>query len=150
MSKQIKKAVKNVQKQVKDVKSPAKKPTKAPVKEAKVKSAEVKVVKPVQKPVEKPVRKSKYARHPQNPYREGSGYGLVFDILAAHKEGLRRDVLVKLYSQESGKDEKKGAMWDSTVVLSGSESNTGKRHRSAREGYWVKRTNDHVMLVIGK
>jgi hypothetical protein len=136
VGKKVEKPVgKNVQKQVK---SAGKKPTKAP--KTAVKSAKV----------TKPVIKSKYARHPQNPYRQGSGYGLVFDILASHKEGLRRDVLVKLYSQESGKDEKKGAMWDSTVVLSGSESNTGKRHRSAREGYWVKKTNDHVMLMVGK
>lgn len=97
----------------------------------------------------KQVKASKYPRHPQNPYRAGSGYGLVFDILASHKAGMRRDELVKAYAEESGKEIRKGATWDCAVVLSPSESIGGPRHRSSREGYFVKREGTHMTLVLG-
>ncbi len=83
-------------------------------------------------------RKCKYARHQKNPYRDKqTGYALCFDILAAHKNGLRRDQLVELYAKESGKDIHKGAMWDTAVVVSPNED--GSKHRSAKDGYWCER-----------
>ncbi|OGV59051.1 MAG: hypothetical protein A2283_03670 [Lentisphaerae bacterium RIFOXYA12_FULL_48_11] len=88
-------------------------------------------------PAKSPVRKCKYPRHPKNPYRQNSGYGLVFDILASHKDGLRRDQLVSLYSKASGKVVGKGASWDVAVIVSPDED--GSKHRSAKEGYYVEK-----------
>lgn len=96
------------------------------------------------------VTSSKYPRHPQNVYREGSGYALCFDILASEKGGWRRDELVAAYAKESGKEIGKGATWDTAVILSATDSNTGPRHRSARDGYWVRKEENHVTLVVDK
>lgn len=95
------------------------------------------------------IQNSTYPCHPKNPYRIGSGYATVLNILAAHPEGIHREKLVELYAHESGKDIEKGARFDVQVVaMSPKDSNTGPRHKSARDGYWVKRTNDNLQLVI--
>ena len=88
-----------------------------------------------------------YSRAKSNPFREGSGYAQAYDVLAAHKAGMRRDQLVELYASVSTKSLKK-AGYDVAVVLSAKESPTGPRHRSCREGYWVEKTNDHVRLRL--
>jgi hypothetical protein len=81
---------------------------------------------------------SSFPRHPQNPYRMGSGYGLCFDILASHKEGLPRSQLITLYAKESGKPVDQGALWDATVVCSSTKEGDG--HRSCKKDtYWVER-----------
>jgi hypothetical protein len=80
-------------------------------------------------------RKSNYARHPSNPYRRNSGYALVYDILASHIEGMRRDQLIYLYAKESGKDMKK-ARWDVLIVTSVNEDGSG-HPSSQRYAYWV-------------
>jgi len=92
---------------------------------------------PTKSPAKVIVRKSKYSRHPKNPYRENSGYALCWDILSAHKNGLRRDQLVDLYSKASGKEIGKGASWDVAVIVSPNED--GSKHRSAKEGYYVEK-----------
>ena len=101
------------------------------------------------KPVKesKPTRKSKYPRHLQNPYRPGSSYGIAFDILASKKDGISRDQLINLLAKENGKDIKHAA-YDLSVVLSPSESVNGSRHRSAKDGYWVKKNYHHYTLQL--
>lgn len=93
-------------------------------------------------------RTTPYPRHSANPYREGSGYGLCFDILAAHPNGMSRQSLIDSYAKASGKDPLKGVRFDIAVVTSAKESATGPRHRSCREGYHVAVVNDHVRLVL--
>ena len=97
----------------------------------------------------------KWPRHPQNPFREGS-YGTCFDILAApaHEGGLPRERLIELLAKGTGKDMKRAA-FDAQVVLSARGADgpnlnpfEGPRNRSARFGYWVKRENSHVQLVL--
>jgi len=101
---------------------------------------------PVKKPVAKKTTKSgKYRRSETNPFREGSGYGQVYDILAAHPDGLPREKLVELYSAASRKNLKKSG-FDVAVVLSAKDSPTGGRHRSCREGFWIERENEFVRL----
>lgn len=95
----------------------------------------------------KPVKKSKYPRHPQNPYRIGSNYGLAFDVLAAHKNGIGRDELINLIRKENGKDVKH-TLYDLSVVLSPSESVNGPRHRSAKNGYFVQKEYHHYKLIL--
>jgi hypothetical protein len=94
-----------------------------------------------------------WPRHPRNPFREGS-YGTCFDILAAHPGGLRRDLLVELLAQATGKDYRH-AGYDAQVVCSasgaaGEDLNPfeGPRNRSCRFGFWVKRENSHLQLVL--
>lgn len=103
---------------------------------------------PRKKPATKKVSgKMSYPRARANPFRDGSGYALAYDVLAAHKAGMRRDELVEIYASVSTKSLKK-AGYDVAVVLSAKDSPTGPRHRSCREGYWIEKTNDHVNLRL--
>ena len=103
-----------------------------------------------------PSRKAgKWPRDSRNVFRPGSAYGICFDILAAHPDGLPRERLVELLAHATGKDAKRAA-FDAQVVLSarpnedGLSSNDGPRHRSCRPGFWVRRTNGHVQLVVDR
>ena len=78
--------------------------------------------------------------------KEGSRFRLDA-ILAAHPEGMHRHALRKALAAATGKDERR-AGYDMAVVLSAKDSNTGERHRSCREGFWIRRENQHVELVI--
>ena len=95
----------------------------------------------------------KYPRDPKNPFREGS-YATCYDILAKHGQGLPRERLIALLAEATGKDLKR-ASFDAQVVLSargsdepGLSRNEGPRNRSCRPGFWVKRENGHVQLMI--
>jgi hypothetical protein len=111
--------------------------------------------KPTAKPAGKPAPKAgrKWKRDPRNVYREGSAYATCFDILSSFKSGVARTKLVELLAAATGKDVKH-AGWDAHVVLTawgnepGLSRNDGPRHKSARPGYWVKRENGHVTLVV--
>ncbi len=90
----------------------------------------------------------------KSPFRPGSSYDTCYSILAAHKEGLTREKLVELLATAMGKDAKRAA-FDAQVLLSargndepGLSRNDGPRHRSCRPGFWVKRNNSHVQLVV--
>lgn len=106
-------------------------------------------------PMRAKVRGGKYPHDPRNPFREGSNYALVFNVLAVHPNGIERTKLVELVSAASGKDTIH-AGFDCQVLLSakGNESglsrNDGPRHRSCRPGFWVKRINGNVQLVVDK
>jgi len=91
--------------------------------------------------------KARYPRHPANPFRPDSSYGVAFDILSAHPKGMNRDELVKLLAKATGKTEKL-AGYDSRVVLSAKESPGGTRHRSCKEGFWIYRQNKFVKLML--
>ena len=133
------------------------KPTATETKSSAPKGKSDKTIK-TDKTVPKPsgAKGGKFARDPRNPFRPGSTYGKVFDILASYPDGLEKEMLVRLVSAETKKGIKL-ASFDTQVVLSarGSEApglsrNNGPRNRSARNGYWVQRTNGHVKLVVDK
>jgi len=132
---------------VKPVKEPqtpkAIKPVKEP-KEPKV-TKEPKATKSVKSP--KASAPGIYPRHEKNPFRMNSSYGRVFDSFASFKNGVRRDELLTKVAEAVGKDLKHAA-YDLAVILSAKESNTGPRHRSCAEGFWVRRENDNLCLVI--
>ena len=100
-------------------------------------------------------KSAKWPHSPSNPFkRSGSAYGLCFDILAAHKDGLPRQKLVELLAKATGKDLIKAA-FDVQVICSargeagaGLNPFEGPRNRSAHFGYWVKRDNSHVRLML--
>jgi len=88
-----------------------------------------------------------YPRHEKNPFRLNSSYGKVFDCFASFKNGVRRDELLTKVAEAVGKD-LKHSKYDLAVILSAKESNVGPRHRSCPEGFWVRRENDNLLLVI--
>jgi hypothetical protein len=134
-------------------------PVKAkPIKGKSAKSAKsVKTAKPVKsaktvKTATKPTKAGKsngkvYPRHGKNPFRVNSSYGKVFDVFASFKNGVRRDELLTKVAEAVGKDLKRSG-YDLAVILSAHDSNTGSRHRSCAEGFWVKRENSNVTLMI--
>ncbi len=111
--------------------------------------------KPSSKSAKPKAKATKWPHCPSNPFkRSGSAYGICFDILAAHKDGLPRQKLVELLAKATGKDLIKAA-FDVQVICSargeageGLNPFEGPRNRSAHFGYWVKRDNSHVRLVL--
>jgi len=87
----------------------------------------------------------KYPRSRKNPFREGSSYAVVFDVLAAHPNGLHREKLVAECARLTRKDIKHSS-YDCSVLLSASDSVNGPRHRSCQNGFWCQKTNSHVVL----
>ena len=98
-------------------------------------------------------KSGKWPHCPSNPFRQGA-YGICFDILAAHPDGLPRQKLIELLAKATGKDLTKAA-FDVQVICSargeageGLNPFEGPRNRSAHFGYWVKRDNSHVQLML--
>ena len=96
------------------------------------------------KTLAKKARKAMFPRSATNPFRAGSSYGTCYDILAKHQDGLSRKKLIELFAKATGKSEKR-AGFDAAVLLSAKDS-SGERHRSCREGFWIQRENDHLVL----
>ena len=79
--------------------------------------------------------KSSIPRHTKNPFRPGSGYGLILDIIAdAGAKGIGKPDLLKAYCKASGKD-LTHAMYDLAVINSAAVGRT--RHRSMKDGVTV-------------
>lgn len=96
------------------------------------------------KPAKAP-KKSAVPRHPKNPFREGSGYGLLVDLLAhAGPKGIGKPELIKAYAKTSGKDEQH-SKFDLAVILSAS-TDSEKKHRSCRDGFSILREGDHLQI----
>lgn len=114
-----------------------------------VKKPSQKSPKPVTKSATKPSKasqfKSPYPRATGNPFRETSAYAICFDVLHAHPDGISRQQLVTEVAKITKKDEKHSA-YDCAVLLSSREN--GERHQSCRSGFWVERTNDHLILHV--
>lgn len=91
---------------------------------------------------------SKIPRHPQNPFREHSGYGTLVDLIAqAGSDGIAKDALVKAYCRATGKQERL-AKFDLSVIVSASQD-AEKRHRSCRDGFQILRTGDNLSVTFG-
>lgn len=71
------------------------------------------------------------------PYRKGSAYSKVYQILAEHPDGISRADLIREAARRCKKPASRSA-FDVAVVVSPRESCTGPRHRSARDKYYVK------------
>lgn len=130
---------------IKPIKEPKPAKPAKPVKEPK--AAKTPKTPKTPKTVKTPTSPGLYPRHAQNPFRLNSSYGKVFDCFASFKNGVRRDELLTKVAEAVGKDLKHAA-YDLAVILSAKESNVGPRHRSCAEGFWVRRENDNLCLVI--
>ena len=147
-SPKVAKAPKAKSKQAKAKKPAAKAKAKA-TKPAKVSKAK-KTTAPKAKTAKpsKVVPQGKFPRHAKNPFRAGNcAYGQIFDAFATKKNGIQRHELLQLAMDATGKDAKHSA-YDLAVIRSAKESNTGPRHPSCREGFWVKRENECFTLMI--
>ena len=104
--------------------------------------------KPAKKADKKPakaVAKSMYPRHPKNPFRQGSGYGLILDIIAdAGSKGIGKEDLLKAYCKATGKDIVH-AKYDLAVINSASETSE-KRHRSCADGFTILKEGDNYRI----
>ena len=99
--------------------------------------------KPAKKAEKKPAKspKSTIPRHPKNPFREGSGYGLLVDLIAATgSKGIGKEDLLKAYCKASGKD-LTHAKYDLAVINSAREDSE-KRHRSAADRFTIMKEGD--------
>jgi hypothetical protein len=127
----------------KKVKAPAKAKAQKPAKQGK----QAKATKTAKAKPAKVIPQGKFPRHKANPFRAGSAYGAIFDAFVRKDNGIRRDELLQLAMDATGKDVKHAA-YDLAVIRSAKDSNTGPRHPSCAEGFWVKRDNDCFTLMI--
>lgn len=78
-------------------------------------------------------------RHPKNPFRNGSGYGTLVDIIAWADPGILKEPLLKIYCTVTGKSEKR-AKFDLAVIES---AQRGKpRHKSCRSGFVIHKNRN--------
>lgn len=71
------------------------------------------------------------------PYRKGSAYSKVYQILTEYPDGISRADLIREAARRCKKPASRSA-FDVAVVVSPRESCTGPRHRSARDGYFLE------------
>ena len=90
---------------------------------------------PVAKPGKPKVRKPEEPA--STPYRKGSAYSKVYQILMEHPDGISRADLIREAARRCKKPASRSA-FDVAVVVSPRESCTGPRHRSARDGYFLE------------
>ena len=90
---------------------------------------------PVAKPKKPKVLQFEEAE--STPYRKGSAYSRIYQILMEHPDGISRADLIREAARRCKKPASRSA-FDVAVVVSPRESCTGPRHRSARESYFVK------------
>ena len=103
---------------------------------------------PAKKAEKKPAKaakKSPVPRHPMNPFRGGSGYGLLVDLIAAAgQKGIGKEDLLSKYCEISGKD-LQHAKYDLAVINSASETSE-KRHRSCADGFTILKEGDNYRI----
>ena len=100
--------------------------------------------KPAHKTDKKPA-KAAVSRHPKNPFRDGSSYGLLLDLIsAAGSKGIGKETLLAEFCRISGKD-LQHAKYDLAVINSASET-SDKRHRSCADGFTVLKETDNYRI----
>ena len=104
--------------------------------------------KPAQKAEKKPAKAPKKSPVPhdsRNPFRPGSGYGLLVDLIAsAGQKGIGKEDLLKAYCKATGKDIVH-AKYDLAVINSASETSE-KRHRSCADGFTILKEGDNYRI----
>ena len=113
--------------------------------EGTVVSAKAKRLPKTDKKPAKASRKSAVPRHPKNPFREGSGYGLLVDLIASvGSKGIGKETLMAEFCRISGKD-LQHAKYDLAVINSASETSE-RRHRSCADGFTILRETDNYRI----
>ena len=136
---------------VKQSKRPGKASIKTPQKPRKPSKQPKAVTKPVKSAKPVPAKKlapkfnSPYPRASANPFRDGSSYGVVFDVLHAHPDGISRGQLIGEVAKICKLDERHST-YNCSVLLSAKQD--GSRHQSCRGGFYVEKTNSHLILHV--
>ena len=100
--------------------------------------------KPANKTDKKPA-KAAVSRHPKNPFRDGSSYGLLLDLIsAAGSKGIGKETLLAEFCRISGKD-LQHAKYDLAVINSAREDSE-KRHRSCADGFTILKEGDNYRI----
>lgn len=100
--------------------------------------------KPAQKTDKKPA-KAAVSRHPKNPFRDGSSYGLLLDLIsAAGSKGIGKETLLAEFCRISGKD-LQHAKYDLAVINSAREDSE-KRHRSCADSFTILKEGDNYRI----
>lgn len=100
--------------------------------------------KPAHKTDKKPA-KAAVSRHPKNPFRDGSSYGLLLDLIsAAGSKGIGKETLLAEFCRISGKD-LQHAKYDLAVINSAREDSE-KRHRSCADGFTILKEGDNYRI----
>lgn len=104
--------------------------------------------KQVRKADKKPAKASKKSAVPRNlknPFRDGSSYGLLVDLIAAvGSKGIGKETLLAEFCRLSGKD-LQHAKYDLAVINSASET-SDKRHKSCADGFTIVKTVDNYRI----
>ena len=110
-------------------------------------SEETTATKPAKRAEKKPVKnpKSPVSRHPKNPFRAGSSYGLLLDLIsAAGAKGIGKETLLAEFCRISGKD-LQHAQYDLAVINSASED-SNKRHKSCADLFTILKETDNYRI----
>lgn len=93
------------------------------------------------------VRHPPIPRHPQNPFKRGSGYGLLVDIAAAAgTEGIDEESWRRSYRETTGKDNEH-AGYDMAVIKSAIRGR--KRHSCCQPGFTVVEHGSRYSIRFG-
>ena len=103
-------------------------------------------IKSIQRPKHKPVGKLVVPSH--CPYRKGA-YQTAYALLSMATDkygGCSREWLVKELARRTGKDPKRNASWNVSVVCS-RKAPDDEGHRSAKSGYWVENSGEGFLRL---
>ena len=96
------------------------------------------------KPAKAP-KKSAVPRNLKNPFRDGSSYGLLVDLIAGvGSKGIGKETLLAEFCRISGKD-LQHAKYDLAVINSASETSE-RRHRSCADGFTILKEGDNYRI----
>ena len=96
------------------------------------------------KPAKAP-KKSAVPRNLKNPFRDGSSYGLLVDLIAeVGSKGIGKETLLAEFCRISGKD-LQHAKYDLAVINSASETSE-RRHRSCADGFTILKEGDNYRI----
>ncbi|MFC1462155.1 hypothetical protein ACFLQU_00985 [Verrucomicrobiota bacterium] len=89
-------------------------------------------------------RRSTPPSHPKNPFRKGSGYSILVDLIA--RSPMTRGEILKKYAAITGTEERLGK-YSLAVICSARKSLNSKRHTSARKGYFISEDKDGKLVA---
>ena len=88
--------------------------------------------------------KSSFPRASTNPFREGTSYGICYDILCANPLGMSRQKVIEELSKATGKS-LQNAGFDAAIILSARRE---FRHSSCQPGFICIQENGNIRLEV--
>lgn len=85
-------------------------------------------------------------RHPQNPFRNGSGYGVLVDLIVWASPGILKEPLLNMFCAVTRKSRIR-ATFDLSVIESAQPGK--RRHKSCRTGFEITKENGFYSIRFG-